>query len=58
MLSKQEYYKLYYRRNKELLKTKKHCCECGCIVLQTHSTRHKATKKHKKLLNEINKLYG
>jgi len=53
-----EYNKEYYEKNKEKINEKNReiiTCECGCKTLNSHLARHKKSKKHKKLMEEINK---
>ena len=49
--------KQYRIINKDKIKEKKQqkiTCECGCIILNNHLSRHKRTKKHLKLMKIIN----
>ena len=51
--------KAKYEKNKvEILAKNKEpvTCECGCISTKQHLTRHKKTKKHLTLMNNINNI--
>jgi hypothetical protein len=53
-----EKHKDYKDKNKEKISewsSQKITCECGCKISNNHSARHKKSKKHIELMEEINK---
>ena len=46
--------KTYYENNKETTVLRKVECECGCAINRGSLMRHQRTKKHIKLMNELN----
>ncbi len=48
--------KAYYEKNKDIILTRQKqdvICECGCSITSIHSQRHRRTKKHIDLMNNI-----
>jgi hypothetical protein len=48
-----EYHKQYHLKNPNKIKernSKKVVCDCGCVVIQNHISRHKKTLKHIELM--------
>ena len=49
--------KAYYEKNKDTILTRQKqdvLCECGCSITSCHLQRHRRTKKHIDLMNNIN----
>ena len=58
---RKEYNKEYYEKNKDVLDEKKEewgsfivLCECGCSIRRDSMTKHKNSKKHQKIMKELN----
>ena len=54
---REEYYKKYYQDHKHIMMEYNQQvvkCNCGCSISRHHLARHKRSKKHLKLLENIN----
>ena len=54
---REEYYKQYYQDHKHIMMEYNQQvvkCNCGCSISRHHLARHKRSKKHLKLLENIN----
>ena len=58
---RKEYDKQYREKNKDVLDERKQkwcsfivLCECGCSIRRDSMTKHKNSKKHQKIMKELN----